>query len=329
MLATTVISLQNYGVGALSADPAAIRGEGGPRDPRLVVPVRIRLDPLPEEQQVALVRLAGSLHASSPAFPSNQIGPADSQDLTYHMGFRTLPSAASEGDLDLRIRLTLPQVACLEELRHGPPEPRFALYLKLEGTAAWVRTAGFPGELGAGEGASRMGIASELWPFWYTKFGELRLEIERTTWVENVLPGLGYDQLRLVEVDLGRMPTEGVSVQRFDEAIRAHDEGRYDACVASCRDIRNAWERALGATQQRPVHHVLAELLGWPEGDWHRGGVEHLWRGFAQMTNAAHHLGQHPGPPPFTPEDAKLCLMLALQLSEYIDRARRRAAGIP
>ncbi len=180
---------------------------------------------------------------------------------------------------------------------------------------------------GGGAWQQQLGYVSEVLLFWSTQISELALRIDQTVWVENVLPGLGYDRVRLIEIDLGCMPGEDITAERFSRAVREFDEGRYENSVVTCRNIRNAWERTFGATRQRPVATILGEQLGWPEGDWHRTTLDALWRSFADLTNTAHHPVQDPPPLPFTAADAKLCLQLTLTLSEYVGHARRETVG--
>lgn len=159
--------------------------------------------------------------------------------------------------------------------------------------------------------------------------GTLRLEVETSSWVESVLPGLGYDRVRLVEIDLTQMPDEGVAPAQFDKARREFDAGRYAECVATCRAIRHAWERALDATtQQRPIAKALAEQLGRSDSDWPYTVLKKMWAGYADMTNAPHHPEQTPKPRPVTAADAKFCLLATLALSEYVDQLRSTRAGI-
>jgi len=61
MIATGNSKIGSMLVGEARLDPAAIWGEGGWSDPRLVVPVEIMLNPRPEEHQLALIRITGSL----------------------------------------------------------------------------------------------------------------------------------------------------------------------------------------------------------------------------------------------------------------------------
>jgi hypothetical protein len=48
------ITVGNRIVGSVSIDDGAIRGEGGPIRPQLVVPLAIQLSPTPEDAQLAL-----------------------------------------------------------------------------------------------------------------------------------------------------------------------------------------------------------------------------------------------------------------------------------
>jgi hypothetical protein len=317
------IRLQNVGVGRVRADSAQLRGEGGSHDPRLVLPVDVELDPRPEAQQLALVELTASIHLGSPPFPSNQIGSACHQNLLKGMHLRTISGGPTSHRTELRFGLTQTQIKYLEDARHNTRQGVFTLSLGLEGSVVWLRhtyddcamrDAGWPGSVG---------LTSEILPFWYPDIGELRLKVEQSSWVRDVLPGLGYNRVRLIEIDLTQMPEQGITAQRFDKAIRQFDEGRYADCVATCRGIRHGWEQALEATKQRPVAQVVAEQLNWPARDWHRLLLDKLWAAFADFSNVPHHTVTTPPPLPITAADAKLCLQLTLTLSEYIHRARR------
>jgi hypothetical protein len=321
------IRLQNVAVGRIRADSARIRSEGGPHNPWLVLPVDIELDPRPKAQQLALVELTASMHLGSPTFSSSQIGSAYRLDLHTGMPLRTVPGGPTSHRVDLRFGITQRQIEYLEDARRSTRRETFALSLSLEGSIVWLRRTYDDDEMRAAGWPGNIGLASESLPFWYTGIEGLGLEVEQSSWVRNVLPGLGHDRVRLIEVDLTQMPEQGITAERFDEAIREFDEGRYADCIATCRDIRYGWEQALEATKQRPIAKVVAEQLSWPDADWHYLLLDKLWAAFADISNVPHHSVKTPQPLPITAVDAKLCLQLTLTLSEYIDRARKNVTG--
>lgn len=331
MMSSAYIRLQSMSVGEVRVDSARMRGEGGAHDPRLIVPIEIQMNQRPEEQRLALTRLTGSLHLSEPAFPQSQLGPSCSLDLIENMSCHTISSGPSKTSFEFRFSLTQAQIKHLEDARHASHQSRFALFLKLEGITAWLRHTWGSDNSRIGEEErwlQQVGFCSELLPFWNTRIDPLRVEVEPSSWVENVLPGLGYDRVRLVEIDLSQMPDEGISVAQFDKARREFDAGRYTECVATCRAIRHAWEQALSATREQPVARVLAERLGRSASDWPYKVLDKMWAGYADMVNAPHHPGQTPEPLSVTAADAKFCLLVTLALSEYVDRLRSAHAGV-
>ena len=150
--------------------------------------------------------------------------------------------------------------------------------------------------------------------------GTLPLAIEHTTWIERVLPGLGYDQRRLLEVSLPPpLPNHGSAASEFDKAKRAIAERRYTDCVAACRGLIGIWEQALGSTRARPVATVVAERLGWESTDLRRRFVDDLWKAANDISNVPHHPeGQTSAPQPVDARDARLLFFLVTGLSEYL-----------
>lgn|GEM_PF-4209936 len=259
-------------------------------------------------------------------FPDSRLGPAVSLDLIANMNCRTFPDRPNTTPLKLRFHLTDEQVKLLEDKRHTAPTGRLVLYLQLESIIVWLRYTGNSmnqddgaSTIGAGGWPPMAGMFAEMLPFWNTDIRPLQAEIEPSTWVDSVLPGLGYDHVRLVEIDLSQMPDVGILVNQFDTARREYDDGRDAACIAACRNIREAWEKVLEANKDRPVAKVLAGLLLWPVQDWHINMLNAIWKGYADMTNAFHHTP----PPTATAADARFCLLLTAILSEYVAHLRK------
>ncbi len=313
-------------IGVISSDPTALRGEGGWYDPRLVVPLQITMYEQPLEHQIALLRLTASLHLSQRSSPENRFGPEVQLDLLEGFRCRSLPGDPNPCQQELRFNLTQQHVKELEDTRHRAVGNRFSIYIHLKGVVAWLRhtgnSMGNSSTIGEGGWDPNVGMYSELLPFWTTSITALSVDVEPSVWVGRVLPGLGYDRVRLVEVDFSGFPDEGEGVvpAQFDKARQKYDAGDYASCVQECRGIRNAWEKAMGATQNKRITEVLAAKLGWPEKDWHTPMLDSIWKGYGVMVNAAHHPESTPSP--VTAADARFCLFLAALLSEYVGRLR-------
>lgn len=318
--------------GTITVDPAAIRGEGGWQDPRLVVPLEVTLETQPHDHMIAITQLNASLSLHQYPSASNRIGPEARVDLSQGFYTRSSPNGPSESRPEARFHLAQQQAQLLEDARHAASDNRLTLYIHLDAHIVWLRHTGnsgafFPGEestLGEGGWDTGVGMFSETLPFWNPSVGDLQLQIEPSVWVHRVLPGLGYDRVRLVEFGFADLPGEGVVIAQFDKARRKYDAGDYPGCVQGCRGIHKAWERALNATSKQHLADKLADLHQWPSDDWHRTMLDRLWESYVIMVNALHH--PENSPLPATAADARLCLLLTAVLSEYIERLRKQVA---
>ncbi len=342
MLTTTEIQLNNIYVGKVRIDSAQIRGEGGWLDPHLIIPIEIELYQRPENQQLVLTGLSSSLKRDGIPGTSNQIGSSNNLNLLRNMNYRTFPNAPTVNTLQLSFNLTQEQVKKLEEAREDSLQGPFTLYVELEGVLAWLAGTGNsvgthqsePSTLRGENLPLVLGMYSELIPFWNTSIGVLRVAIESTTWI-NVLSGLGFDRVRLVEINLAQMPEAGFVASQFDKARRYLDEGRFEDCVAACRGIKNAWEKRLKATKKKPVAAILAEKLGWTQEDPHYQFLDKTWEGLHIMTSAFHHPEALSNTLDGAEEvsqsivasaaDARFCFFQIVILSEYVERLCRDA----
>ncbi len=107
------------------------------------------------------------------------------------------------------------------------------------------------------------GMYAQMFVFWTASIQALFLNVDRTTWIERVLPGLGYENLRLIEVTLPPpLPTHGSAAAEFDKAKKALDERRYSDCVAACRGLIGIRETSLTTAGQQTIAAVVATRVG-------------------------------------------------------------------
>lgn len=318
-------SSKRFTVGAVGLDYDQVRGEGGPHDARLVFPLTVRLHPQREEATLALTHVSCALHLSNPPLPSNRVGAVVDLPLTGghtstpHGGFYTF---------EIRLPVSQPVVARFEEHRHSAPDKAFMGTLRVGVALAWVyRTNStydeampasrrfpkdeWPFSFDAG--------ASFLVPFWNFEPDPLAFRIPAPSWVDNVLPGLGLDRLRLIEIaaPIGGGPLPESVVSMFDDAQRDYDTGRYRECVGKCRDVRHAVEQHLGATRAQPVSDVVAAQLSLPAGAAERTFLDDAWKALGDLTNSAHHIGPA-GVPAYSAAATRTCLFLTATLLDYM-----------
>lgn len=318
--------IHNQRVGTITLDEQRVRGEGGAHDPRIVLLFSVALSPQPSGAMLALTELRCSLHLTSPCFPNNQVGSSATISLLENMSCRSSTYQAAPGQIEVRLPLTEHLLASLEEHRHRHPEGNFEAYLSLHVNVSWIVGTGnaSPAEAGLLQGHplnTSLGPFSLLAPMWYPKIDDLRMQIPASVWVGQVLPPLGFSSLRLVEITLptanGLLP-DGL-VASFDAAQSDYDLGNYRECIQKCRDVRNAIEHHLGATQRNPVADVIGDRLGLPTDAPQRPFLRNVWTGFADLTNASHHLSTVQG---MLRADAHVCLLLTALLLEYTNQLR-------
>ena len=113
-------------------------------------------------------------------------------------------------------------------------------------------------------------------PFWTCSITPVECEIDQATWIENVLPGLGYDRLRLLELTFRpRSRIARVQARQFDKAKIAFDERRYGDCILECPRVAHY----VGETAQFNEERLGGRhRQGWPEGDIRRDLLDTLWK---------------------------------------------------
>lgn len=312
------------GVGTVSVDGASLRGEGGASNPQLVVPLNVRMSNQPREAMLALVRVRAWLGTEQHVWPGNALCPPAIEDLLASFPVRSLPEGQNSDQVQLRFFLTPHQIEELERRRHAAPGDTSALYLRLEPVVVGLRTFKemVPGQVPqSGNWAQHFGLYSDLAVFWTASVSPIQIEVELSSWLRTVLPGLGYDTIRLLDVRLPPpLPDSPSAGAEFDKARRALDAHRYEECVAACRGLLGMWERELDATKDRRVAQVLAERRGLSEDDPRRWFVDALWKASRDVVSTAHH--PEGTSAEFQASDARLILLLTAALSEYVASAR-------
>lgn len=285
-------SLHSRSIGTVLVDGSDVRGDGGPHNPQLVVPLTVQLNNQTEEPPLAIARLHALLGTDQDVSPVTAVCPPVSLELFGTSGFQLYSRQSGQHPtrVELRFVLTVAQLAALERRRHTGDGSSFSLYVSVHPTIVGLQNFN---EYTSGQAptsrlwdATTYGMYSELAFFWAADpWPVLRVDVPTSTWVRQVLPRLGYDRVRLIEVNFPP-PLEGRpnAADRLDAARAALDACRYEECVAACRDVLEAWERHLGASRAETVASVLGRRLGWLEGDPRREFIDGLWKTARDIT---------------------------------------------
>jgi len=306
-------------IGELSLDENRVIGEGGWADPRLVFILQLTLNPAQPGALLVITELTCSLHLASPASEQNQLSLAQTVNLLYGFNCRAVPGGPFRGQVQVRIPLNQALLTQLERQRALDPEHAFEAVLRVKPTIAWLEQTGntTPDEYGEHPFKNQQfGPFSRLAYFWYPQVADLAMRVPASVWTQQVLPGIGYEQVRSVEI---RLPTSGLLPAEilgyYDTARRHFDLGNYREAVAGCRDVRNAVERHLAAKAAHPVGAIVVERLGLAADAPQRAILAAAWETLRVATNEAHHV---PGGARLTEADARLCLHLTAIVLEYL-----------
>lgn len=317
VLPSTTITAANVALGEISLNPADIRGEGGLSGPVIVVPLEVRLTPRPKAEQVAVLALEADLTQGNQPI-RDRIG-TDVRDLRPGMQVVSTEWGTPIHRIELRFPVLGPALEQLELRRHAS-DGRLSMSLSFRLVLAWLRAHN---EVGQAPEASnpfdmRHGMLADLTLFWSPAASDLSFVVEQNTWVTQVLPELGYDKVRLVEV---RLPTElddELTRAAFGRQLRHLDLGGYRESIAASRDLLHAWEKRLGATQKHPVAAVVADGKGWDEEDPRRRFLDQLWSAAKNLPNTVLHEANQPTMLNLGEPETRMHVLLTAALSEWL-----------
>jgi hypothetical protein len=311
-------------VGSVVVDEARLRGEGGPERPQLVIPATVAMSVRPDESALALTELRAALRPSQAAFPNDTIGREATLDLTGGFLGWTRPDIECKNQIEMRIHLSAVDIEDTEKRRHQAPDGRvqFALFLDplIEGVRHFNQQQ--PGQENLNKGPwdePTLGMYSQRYTFWASTIPPLLLNVEMSQWVEAILPGLGYDTLRLIEIRLPpSLPGHVAATTEFDKARRAFDERRYSECVGACRGLVNMWNRLLGSTKDAPMGSVVGDRLGWTTDDPRRTFVTQAWVTTLNVVNLSLHPEGRHQIQEFSSHETRLIFRQVALLSEFL-----------
>jgi hypothetical protein len=278
---------------------------------------------MPENAMIAVTWLGARLATDQGASPHAAICQPISVNPTVGFHVNSISEVSTDRTIELRFFLSPMEVELIEQQRQAAPNDGLELYLGVDVTVAGVQVFNTvePGKPAPEEPwGTQYGQFSQVFPFWTSKVHPIRVEIEQSKWSRDVLPGLGYDRLRLMELIFPpALPGHPSAAKQFDQARRAIDQRRYGDSILACRGLLNMWEKQLGATKKNRVAEVIAHARGWQDGDVRRDLLDVLWKEVGDIANAPHHPEGNVDAEIFDARDARLVLLLTAALSEYVE----------
>jgi hypothetical protein len=308
MTTADIVSV-NRRIGRLRIDASGVRGEGGALSPVLVVGISAELEPRPEESKLVLTAVRAALFlggSGTSAVRLTESAPAQSQSEGL---WASHPSTTIDHAAEIRFPLSPTHVHLLEAAASQDARA-VAVTLKFWGEAAWVQQE-HDGIIGPSS------TALSLAPLAWMRVADATVNIPRSEWSEQILPGLGLDSVRLVSVRLPRGgPLREDLVAWFDQARVKFDMGDYRGAIERARDVRNAVEKHLGANRADPVSSKVQTARHLPDLAPITEFLDGVWQALADVTNEAH----HPDRPdqPFNAADARAVLLSTAVVLEYL-----------
>ena len=268
---------------------------------------------------IALVWLRAVLSLTENVTPQSILSSPATELLIDNFPLRMLPKGGTDRTVMLRFVLSADEIERLEAHRHSVSDDVITLHLSVDAVAAAVTTHNSGITPTPTPWDRNYGMFSDIRPFWNTKVDPLRFTVQQPTWVRDVLPGLGYERRRLLELRFPpALPNHKSAAREWDRARVAFDSKRYGDCISECRDLLSMWIKQLGATKAKPVADMIADREKWSADDRRRGFLDGLSKSATDLANAPHHPEGHAQEHEFGPKDARLMLLLTAALSEYV-----------
>lgn len=268
---------------AIKARFSAVRAIGGPAYPQLIFPVQF--ETVPQQGLRELRILAIRTNLSTPAL--GKIGTAAPTNMQFR--FCNLASAIPFS-ATIEVPLDLYRAQKIEETRQQNGE--FRLDCSLDYMAIWKR---------GGPTLKPPPDPIEI----YTMAQQINIVIPQSEWIKSILPGLGCDGIKLIEIPMPVMATASgleMPVLALEKAQQRFKLGLYDDAAAQCRialdpffdqeikadgtgkmpRLKKAWEARLGEA----THKWLAEssnAVKWATNSVHHSPSARFDRFEAQM----------------------------------------------
>ncbi|RXK59177.1 hypothetical protein ESA94_13635 [Lacibacter luteus] len=153
-----------------------------------------------------------------------------------------------------------------------------------------------------------------------TSLGQLKFEVEQSKWVNSILPQLGHNSYKLIELPLANdiIPKEYQnSLTELEAARKYFMNGDYDKTVAHCRSAIDPFKQ-IKSKELREFIESKSEL-DWVSavidatGDW----LDKILKATSGFTSKTHHI---PSTGHFGRADAEILIMMTTAIVAYVGK---------
>lgn len=146
---------------------------------------------------------------------------------------------------------------------------------------------------------------------------QIDFQIPKSTWIDTLMPCLGYNNIRLIEIPKthNQLTDEYLAIKNeFDKAEDYFNKNDYNKCVAHCRNVLDALNRNLKKDKnEKPLESSFSWLIGLSKSshDW----INKVCSATHEIASKAHHPGDHIG---FARQEAESIFLVVLGLINFI-----------
>lgn len=222
----------------------------------------------------------------------------------------------AEYDVGFELDFAIPPMALnlMEEARAGG-EPRFSIAVRYAGLARYDLP-----DNASGVPYLSPFVADELWVVSHDSNSH-RLTIDRSRWVEKILPGLGFGNWMVYEVPVENFEGSAQVDVYLHNAVKQFLSGEYKLSIAASRDVVETLERELGGN----ANPAFGDRFGSADKKMRKvadayGQLTEAMLGFQSALKSLLAAGAHPERPDEYVErpDAEMALWVALSLRRYV-----------
>lgn len=275
-----------------------INGNGGNDSPKIVVPIKINFNPGGQTQgneSFDVLSIKGELSLAGGNFKLSE---------AMHLQAWTIRNANSY-NVNFQFMITPEILSKLEKYRQGGIQFNLSVTMQI---AIHERVKLI------NQNTERIFISG-----FDTSSGQCTFQVEQSFWVNNILPQLGHNSFKLVELPATNqlIPDEyKISINEFEEARKYFLNGDYDKTVSHCRVALEPFKKTLPQLKEF--------VKSKSEFDWANTvmdatevWLEKIIKATSNFTSKTHHA---PSVGHFSRTEAEIVLMITTGIIAYIGK---------
>ncbi|MFQ6087542.1 MAG: hypothetical protein ACE5K0_01390 [Candidatus Methanofastidiosia archaeon] len=292
--------IRNYSDCKIRVEETKIRAEGGPEYPRLIIPVRLDLNPIKgqqgKEQRFVILNVQGSLFLQDHTFKI--------ADAIPNFNFYKVSYPPVSITYTIEFPLDSYRIKKIEEKRKG----NMKLKLDLRFLFGLYKS---------------MVVEKQDTKDFLTEFESIVVQINfnvfKSHWVEKLLPSFGYGKFKIVEVPIAASIIGEEFSKSLEELVHAQkyfNIGDYDKAVEHCRTaiepIKDKLPQFKSMIESNTEYEWVKDV-GLSTYNW----LDKIYKKTRNLTSKPHHL---PSVGHFSRYDAEIIMLVVTALIAYVGR---------